>query len=207
MSRVSAFCSQLDETGYDAIDDEKNKKYIAGDINLILKEVHDKMGHPAKSRTVDFIQGSFDVPNLKQKFQDYISKRAVCLELKPRFFKPPYIPLFRPKQPWKRLSLDLVGPNKRTPTGNKYFSTVVEKLSRFAFAFAVNEANTVLHWRFIAIEEVYSKVRSSNPSWIVGTYAKREPLRTIPLVTSKGEAERDILEDSETSTEASSQAS
>ena len=199
MSRGSAFCSQLDETGYDAIDDEKNKKYIAGDINLILKEVHDKMGYPAKDRTVDFIQGNFDVPNLKQKFQDYISKRSVCLELKPRFFKPPYIPLVRPKQPWKRLSLDLVGPKKRTPTGNNYFSTVVEERSRFAFAFAVNEAKTtsfisvyhnfsrssVLHWRFIAIEEVYSKVRSSNPSWIVGTYAKRESLRTIPLVTSK----------------------
>ena len=32
-----------------------NKKYIAGDINLILKEVHNKMVHPGIARTVEFI--------------------------------------------------------------------------------------------------------------------------------------------------------
>ena len=99
MSRVSAFCSQSDETGYDAIDEEKNKTYIAGDINLILKAVHDKMGHTGKAGIVEFIQRSFDVSNLKQKVQDYISKCSVCRELKPRFFKPPYTPLIRSKQP------------------------------------------------------------------------------------------------------------
>ena len=62
ISRVSAFCSQLDETGYDAIDEEKNKKYIAGDISLILKEVHNRMGHPGIARTVEIIQRNFDVP-------------------------------------------------------------------------------------------------------------------------------------------------
>ena len=40
MSRVNAFCSQLDKTGYDAIDEENNKKYVAGDVKFT--EIHTK---------------------------------------------------------------------------------------------------------------------------------------------------------------------
>ena len=139
MSRVSDVCSQSDETSYDVIYEKKNKMYIAGDINLIHKEV--KMGHPGIVRTVEFIQRNFDVPNLKQMAQDYISKCFVCLELKPKFFKLPYTPLIRSKQLWERLSLDIVGPKKPTPTGNKYFLTVVDEFSRFPLALSVKEAN------------------------------------------------------------------
>ena len=100
------------------------------------------MDHPRTARTVEFIQQNFDVPNLKQKVQDYISKCSVCLELKPTFFKPPYTSPIRSKQPWEGLSLHFVGPKKHTPTGNKNFLTVVDEFSRFPFAFAVKEANT-----------------------------------------------------------------
>ena len=98
MSRANVFCSQLNESGYNAKDGRKNKKFIAGDMHFILREVHDKMGNPGISRTVEFIQRNFDVPSLKQKVQDYISKRSFCLELKPMFFKPPYTIFIRPRQ-------------------------------------------------------------------------------------------------------------
>ena len=69
MSQVSAFRSQLYETGYHAICEKKSKIYIAGDINFILKELHDKMGHPGVARTGEFNQQNFDVPSVKQKLQ------------------------------------------------------------------------------------------------------------------------------------------
>ena len=56
-----------------------------------------------------------------------------------RFFKTPYTPLIRSKQPWDRLSLYFVGPKTRTATGNKYSC---RRVSRFLFEFDVNEANT-----------------------------------------------------------------
>ena len=56
INRVSAFYSQLHGTGNGATNEEKNKKYIAGDITFILSEVHDKMSHPGKAKTVEFIQ-------------------------------------------------------------------------------------------------------------------------------------------------------
>ena len=142
MSRVSAFCLQLDETGYDAIYKKKDKTYIPGDINFILVEVHDKMSHRGPARTVECSQRRFDVISLKQKVKDYISKCAVCLELEPRFFNPPFNPLIRSNHPWERLSLDLVGPKKSTPTGNKYFLQVKDNISRFPFTFDVKEAIT-----------------------------------------------------------------
>ena len=139
LSRISALCADIESQGDEP--DIGMKKYFGGDVDFILAEVHDKMGHPGIARTAEFIQRLFDIPNLKQKVQDYISKCPVCLELKPKFFKPPYEPLVSSKTPWERLSLDFVGPKKRSSAGNQYFLTVVDEFSRFPFAFAVKEAN------------------------------------------------------------------
>ena len=70
----TAFVSQLDETGYDAID-EKNKRFVDGDLNFILKEVNDKMGHPGIAGTVEFIQRHYDVPCRKQKVLFWTTSR------------------------------------------------------------------------------------------------------------------------------------
>ena len=138
------------------------------------------MGHRGRARTVKFIQRKFDVPNLEQKDQDYISKYSVCPELEPMFFKPFYTPLIRSKQPWERLSLAFLGLKKFTTAENKYFSTVVGEFSKLSsrlhlllkkptqlvlfLIYRSYSRHSVLLWRLIAFEEACSKLRSSKPS-------------------------------------------
>ena len=74
---------------------------------------------------------------------------------------------------------------KRKKTGNKFFLSVLDEFSSVRICRQRSQHNkqasyllyhfyfrsSVLLWQFKAIQEVCSKVRSSNTSWIVGMYA------------------------------------
>ena len=131
MSRVCAYA-----------DADLEKPFISGNIDYILSQVHDKMGHPGIVRTVGFIQRNADIPGLQSKVKQHIEKFQVCLELKPRFHSPPVYHLVTSSTPWERISIDFVGPKKPSKGGNCHFLTVVDEFSRFLFAFAMKEATT-----------------------------------------------------------------
>ena len=123
-------------------DADLEKPFISGNIDYILSQVHDKMGHPEVARTVGFIQRIADIPGLQSKVKQHIEKCQVCLELKPRFHSPPVNHLVTSSTPWERISIDFVGLKKPSKGGNCYFLTVVDEFSRFPFAFAMKEGTT-----------------------------------------------------------------
>ena len=63
-----------------------------------------------------------------------ISSRRICAEIKPCFFKPAETHLIKANQPMERLSIDFKG-LLQSSSKNKYILTVVNKFSRFPFAF------------------------------------------------------------------------
>ena len=59
----------------------------------------------------------------------------ICAEVKPKFLKPPKVPLVKATQPFERLNVDFKGPLPSV-TKNHYILTITDEFSRFPFAFA-----------------------------------------------------------------------
>ena len=66
MSRVCAYA-----------DADLEKPFISGNIDYILSQVHDKMGHPGYARTMGFIQRIANIPGLQLKVKQHIEKCQV----------------------------------------------------------------------------------------------------------------------------------
>ena len=82
-----------------------------------------------------------NLPYSVAEIREMINECSICIEVKPRFFKPPSGKLIYTNAPWQRLSIDFVGP-LQSRTINKYILVVVDKCSRFPFAFPCAEIST-----------------------------------------------------------------
>ena len=66
---------------------------------------------------------------------------AICCEIKPKFFKPPIVNLFKSSQPFQRVSIDFEGPLP-SKTKNHYIFIVFDEFSRFSFVFACKDTSS-----------------------------------------------------------------
>ena len=66
---------------------------------------------------------------------------AICCEIKPKFFKPPIVNLFKSLQPFQRVSIDFKDPLP-SKTKNHYIFTVFDEFSRFSFVFACKDTSS-----------------------------------------------------------------
>jgi hypothetical protein len=81
-------------------------------IEDILKEYHDKCGHPGVSQTLEKISRKYFIPNLRSLVTDYLKSCDSCQRIKP-CTNPLNAPLGHvqpPSQPFERFAIDLVGP-------------------------------------------------------------------------------------------------
>ena len=69
-----------------------------------------------------------DILYLFDDVKKMTSACAICCEIKPKFFKQPFVNLIKSLQPVKRLSMDFKGPLP-SKTKNYYIFTVVNKFS------------------------------------------------------------------------------
>jgi len=114
----------------------------ASDKDELIRLVHSQLGHPGVDRQYWFMK-RFKQQNISMnEISKIVTQCDICAQLKPRFAKVPSTPLIDSEQPFRKLSIDFVGPKVRTNNGNEYIFTVVDEKSRFPFAFAVPSATT-----------------------------------------------------------------
>ena len=109
-----------------------------------LCDIHAALCHPGVTRMIHFVKTKsllYSVEDVRKM----IAACRVCPEVKPRFHKPPGVPLTKATQPFERLSLDFKGPLSSS-SKNKYIFMVIDEFSRFLFAFpcANMESKTVI---------------------------------------------------------------
>ena len=96
--------------------------------------------YPGITRTFHFVK-SKNLPCSLDDVHKMISACKVCGEIKPRFHKPPFIPLIKATQPMERLSVDFKGPLP-SRSKHKYVLTVVDEYSPYPFAFPCSNVDT-----------------------------------------------------------------
>ena len=117
-----------------------------------LLEIHKSFCHPGITRFYHFVR----VKNLPYSIKDVrkeVNQCNVCAEIKPNLYNPPIAQIIKATQPFERLSLDFKGPMP-SATENRYLLTVVDKFSRFPFAFAC--ANTDARTVIVCLNQLFS---------------------------------------------------
>ena len=84
-----------------------------------------------------------NLPYSIEEIKSVINQCITCSELKPRFDKPPSARLIKATQLFKRLNIYFKGPLP-TSTKIRYIFTVIEKYSRFPFAFPCPDTSSSL---------------------------------------------------------------
>ena len=117
--------------------DALSRPFCGAISDATLYEVHDSLGHPGITRTMHFIR-SRNLPYSVEDVKRVIGRCKVCLEVKPKFYKPVNQHLIEATRPFQRLNVDFKGPIPSS-THNKYFLTVVDEYSRYPWAFPCSD--------------------------------------------------------------------
>ena len=107
-------------------------------IKDVLTVHHDctTAGHVGRNKTYDRIKQNYYWKNMYKDVQQYVNTCKECQTFKPNNQKRPglYQPLPVPEKPFRDIAMDLIGPIKKTKSGNKYILSIVCRLTKFAFA-------------------------------------------------------------------------
>lgn len=112
----------------------------------ILKENHDNStaGHPGIFKTYQRIRQKFYWPKMKADIGRYINKCNICIQHKAEQIKPAglLLPNSISEQPWRKVSIDIVGPLPRSNQGHKYILVILDTFSKFPLVFPLRSATT-----------------------------------------------------------------
>jgi len=109
----------------------------------ILKEYHDKSGHPGISQTLDGISRKYFIPNLREVVTEYIRSCDRCQRVKP-MTNPLNAPLghvLPPAKPFDRFAIDLIGPLPITNRHYKYICVSTDLFSKKTYAQPLRSKN------------------------------------------------------------------
>jgi transposase InsO family protein len=110
-----------------------------------LAELHQSLCHPGVTRMAHFVK-SRNLPFSIEEIKRMTQSCKTCRECKPQYYRPGPSQLIKATQPFERLSLDFKGPLP-TNNRNKFMLTIIDKYSRFPFAFPCQDvsAESIIH--------------------------------------------------------------
>ena len=101
--------------------------------NLVVQQYHEGQtaGHGGVMVTQEKIRRRFYWPGIWNDVKKYVATCDLCQRVKPTNQKPPgYMVVGQTYDRWEHVSIDLVGPLPRTPTGHIYILTLKENLTK-----------------------------------------------------------------------------
>ena len=107
----------------------------------IIKALHDHptAGHLGFQKTYDRITEKIFWINMHHEIKDYCQACHCCSlgKSSPHRRKAPLQPLSVPSEPFDRISMDVIGPLKRTHNGNQYILVMIDALTKWPEAMAI----------------------------------------------------------------------
>lgn len=119
------------------------------DKKIILEQYHDSKlgGHLGINKTVKKVKTQFQWKGMKEDIKHYIKHCEVCQKNKVTNQKvqQPMVITSTSSRPFKKISLDIVGPLITTLRGNNYILTMQDDLTKYSLGVALldHRANTV----------------------------------------------------------------
>ena len=112
------------------------------DLQRILKECHDNAfsgGHFGRDKTFYRVREKFFWNGMKDEDMDYVRNCEKCplVNVKNIAEQPELHPIPVPYAAWRLVTIDLIGPLKETPSGNKYICAATFPFSKWSEAKAI----------------------------------------------------------------------
>lgn len=128
------------------------KEELSEDEKLrLISEFHDTPlgGHQGVTRTFNRIYAQCHWKGMRKQIRDFIKKCPICQKNKigNKPLKEPMMITTTASRPFEKIFLDVVGPLPRSHKGNSFILTLIDDLTKFAWAAPMenHEANTVAH--------------------------------------------------------------
>ena len=111
-------------------------------IHEVIRLNHDPayVAHPGTKQIHDLIALQYWSPGMRKAIDDYVRKCDLCQRRKgTREFIALLGEVQEPTAPFQLTAMDVTGPYRTTPRGNKYLLTFIDHFSKYVEAFAIEE--------------------------------------------------------------------
>lgn len=111
----------------------------------VIYEYHDApaAGHPGRDETIRAIRRLYYWPAVNKQVKTHVRHCLICASTKRGGALQPNAPLrpHQPVRPWQVVSIDVMGPLPRTPTGNRFLLILTDTFSKWVELRAVERAH------------------------------------------------------------------
>ena len=108
----------------------------------VLALVHSTYGHPGVARTLLLVKGKYAWPTVAQDVREYVLSCGCRRRKRARSQRVAMMPS-RLLWPWEVLEMDLQDMKQVSSAGNRYLLVVVDRASRFVFAYPLESKDSV----------------------------------------------------------------
>ena len=130
-------------------------------IQSMIRAAHIAVGHAAAERTLAYLSTRIFFARMRKKVGEYCEACEVCQERGKGSAtnNNPYQTLAFPEvtRPHERISIDLMGPIKKSRKGNQYIIFAVDNFSKWVYGKAIPNKEAVTIAQFL-VEEIFWKV-------------------------------------------------
>ena len=108
----------------------------------VMKIAHSSRGkiHTGETTMLEDLKAQFYWPQMGEDVKEFISTCHICLSTKAgRLPAVPILHVDRGREPWQVLHCDLIGPLRRTESGNRYILNICDSFSKFCLLFPLQQ--------------------------------------------------------------------
>jgi hypothetical protein len=125
---------------------------------LYLREMHDALGHPGATRTINTLRHRYYWKGMNMDIRDYVNGCIWCKKRK-AYTGRALVPVQKyemPRTPFEVIHVDLTGKLPETASGNQYIMVVKDKLTKWVELFALRH-KTALEVAITLVDEIFMR--------------------------------------------------
>ena len=136
---------------------EPIQEYNKEEIEEILQENHDKIGHPGIQKTYERIKERYKIPDLMKRIEQRIKHCDTCQTGKTMRIRPKEEPVMTDTllEPNEKIAMDILGPLKKTKTGNQYILSIHDELTKYFVLVPLKTQQTESIWNALLDHYIY----------------------------------------------------
>lgn len=127
------------------------------DIDEIIKENHDKIGHPGIQKTYERIRNRYKIPLLMDKIKEHIETCDTCQTSKLTRIRPKEEPQMTdtPIDSNEKIAMDILGPLQKTKDGYQYILSIHDELTKYLILVPLKNQTTETIWDGLLNHYIY----------------------------------------------------
>ena len=137
---------------------EPIQEFNEEEIEEILKENHDLIGHPGIQKTYERITTKYKIPRLMERIEERIKSCDTCQREKLTRVRRKEEPVITdtPLEPNDKIAMDILGPLPKTKRGHQYILSIHDELTKYLILVPLKTQQTESVWEALLDHYIFS---------------------------------------------------